>query len=104
MKIYRAKKWKGGWFVGDFKPTTFRTKEFEVCYKKFTKGESHDRHHHKVATEINYMISGKIKIRGKIFGAGDVFILYSGEVADPNFLSACKMIIVKTPSVKKYTD
>ena len=33
MKIFNFKKMKGGWFVGDFLPTAFKTKNFEVSYK-----------------------------------------------------------------------
>ena len=30
---------KGGWFVGDFLPTAFKTKNFEVSYKLHKKNE-----------------------------------------------------------------
>lgn len=100
MKIFRSKKWKGGWFAGDFTPAAYRTTDFEVAYKVHRRGERWPRHYHKIATEINYMISGKIKLRGKIFGPGDIFILKPGEIADPVFLTTCEMIVVKTPSVK----
>ena len=33
MKIYDFKKMIGGWFVGNFKPTAYKTKSFEVSYK-----------------------------------------------------------------------
>jgi quercetin dioxygenase-like cupin family protein len=100
VKIHKSKKWKGGWFIGDFKPTAHSTKQFEVCYKTHAKGERWPTHYHKVATEINYMISGKMKIQGKTLAAGDVFILKPGEVADPVFLTDCRLIVAKVPSVK----
>ena len=33
MRIYNFKKMKGGWFIGNFFPTAFKTKNFEVSYK-----------------------------------------------------------------------
>ena len=65
MKIYDFKKMVGGWFIGNFKPSSLRTKKFEVSYKIHKKKEKWDRHYHKKATEINLVIKGKMKIRGK---------------------------------------
>jgi len=101
MKIDNIKNYKGGWFIGDFKPTTFKTKEFEICYKKHKKNEIWPKHYHKVATEYNYLISGKMKIQNKILKKGNIFILYPNEVADPIFLEDCELIVIKTPSIKK---
>jgi quercetin dioxygenase-like cupin family protein len=100
MRVYKSKKWKGGWFIGNFKPAAYHTNEFEVCHKIHAKGERWPKHYHKVATEINYMISGKMTIRGRTLTAGDIFILRPGEIADPKFLTACQLIVVKVPSVK----
>jgi hypothetical protein len=38
MDIFKMKDMKGGWFIGDFQPTAFKTDQFEVCYKHHTKG------------------------------------------------------------------
>ena len=100
MKIHKSKKWKGGWFIGNFKPAAHSTEEFEVCYKFHPKGERWPKHYHKVATEVNYLIRGRMKLMKKIFVRGDVFILEPGEVADPVFLADCELIVVKIPSVK----
>jgi len=99
MNVYRKTPWKGGWFVGDFEPSAYRTKEFEVCYKVHTKGEEWPKHYHKVATEINYLMRGTMMVQGKKLEAGDVFILGPGEVADPEFLEDCELIVIKTPSL-----
>lgn len=89
----------GGWFVGDFEPSVIRTKEYEVGYKCHKKGEEWPTHHHKIATEITYVILGKINIQGQIFEAGDIFVLEPNEIADPTFLEDCCLVVVKTPSV-----
>ena len=99
MKVTRDN-FIGGWFCGDFEPTAFHTKEFEVCYKIHEKGEIWPPHYHKIATEINYLMKGKMVVQGKTLIAGDVFIIDPGEVADPVFLKKCELIVIKVPSVK----
>tara|TARA_R110000823_G_scaffold241925_1_gene366527 strand:- start:711 stop:1043 length:333 start_codon:yes stop_codon:yes gene_type:complete len=98
MKIYKFDEMVGGWFIGDFSPSSFKTKDFEVCYKKHSKGEKWDTHYHKLGTEINYLIKGKIKIQNRLVIAGEIFILSPYEIADPKFLEDCELVIVKTPS------
>jgi len=99
MKIYNINTFKGGWFIGDFSPSVLKTKEFEVCYKQHQKGECWPKHLHKVATEINYLIKGKMMIQEKILQQGDVFVIEPNEIADPTFFEDCELIVVKTPSV-----
>lgn len=101
MEIHKFNDMKGGWYIGDFTPSAFKTKDFEVCYKKHTKGEKWDDHYHKLGTEINYLIKGKIKIQDKVVVSGEIFIFPPYEIADPEFLEDCELIIVKTPSNKK---
>ena len=38
-------------------------------------------------------------IKSEIFNSGDVFIIYPNEIADPNFLEDCELIVVKMPSI-----
>ena len=99
MQISRLEDYKGGWFVGNFEPTSFKTDQFEVCYKFHKKGEKWDVHYHKVGTEINLLVDGEMIIQDKKIISGDVFILYPWEVADPIFVKDCTVLIIKTPSV-----
>ena len=101
MKIDRIEDMIGGWFVGDFEPTAYKTKDFEVSYKIHPKGEIWDNHYHKEATEINYLIRGKMNLSGTELTQGDIFTIYPNEVAIPEFLEDCELIVVKTPSVKE---
>lgn len=98
MKIYQMSNMKGGWFVGEFNPTAFKSSFFEVCYKKHPKGEKWPDHYHKTAVEINYLIRGKMKMHDTILIAGDIFVLEQYEVANPVFLEDCELIVVKTTS------
>ncbi len=100
MEVHKSKKWKGGWFIGNFRPAAHKTQDFEVCFKLHPKGERWAKHYHKVATEINYLIRGKMKLMNRTFTKGDVFIIKPGEVADPVFFTECELIVVKIPSVK----
>jgi len=100
MKTYRMEEMHKGWFVGDFNPTVYKTDKFEVCYKVHEKNETWPVHYHKIATEINYMISGQMTIQGELLKKGDIFVLEPGEIADPTFHERCELIVVKTPSIK----
>jgi quercetin dioxygenase-like cupin family protein len=99
MEILKMKDMKGGWFIGNFAPTAYKTEQFEVCYKHHIKGEKWDTHYHKEGTEINYLIKGKMIIQNKQLNEGDIFILKPYEIADPIFLEECTVLIIKTPSI-----
>jgi hypothetical protein len=98
MKILKLKDMKGGWFVGNFEPTAYKTENFEVSYKIHPKGECWDHHYHHTVTEINLLMNGKMIIQGKELLSGDIFILYPYEIADPTFIEDCHIICIKTPS------
>jgi len=99
MKVVKINKFNGGWFIGNFKPSVLNTDLFEVCIKYHPKDQKWPAHYHKVATEYNYLISGKMKIQNKTLKKGDIFILYPNEIADPVFLEDCEVLVVKTPSI-----
>jgi quercetin dioxygenase-like cupin family protein len=98
MDILKMENMKGGWFIGNFEPTAFKTDQFEVCYKDHIKGEKWDSHYHKEGTEINYLIEGKMIIQNKELNKGDIFILHPFEIANPEFVEDCTVLIIKTPS------
>jgi len=98
MKLYNFKKMKKGWFIGNFHPTAFKTKDFEVSYKIHKKNEKWPVHYHKKSLEINLIIKGKMKIRNKILKKNDIFILNKKESADPKFIVETHIICVKVPA------
>ena len=106
MDVYRIEDMVGGWFLGDFEPSAFRTSEVEVAYHSYTKGQEWPKHFHQIATEINYMISGVMNLSGREINKGDVFVIHPGESVKPEYLEDCEIIIVKIPSVPgdKYED
>ena len=100
MKIDKMSNMIGGWFVGDFDPSVYKTDQFEVCYKQHHQGEIWDNHYHKIATEINYLIRGEMKINDTLLCEGDIFLIEPHEISVPEFLTDCELIVVKTPSIK----
>lgn len=97
MRVIYGKSFKGGWFIGNFEPTIYKTDQFEVCYKVHEKDEVWDVHFHK-GIEINYLMHGEMIIQGKKLNAGDVFVLDPYEISDAKFLKRCEIIVVKIPS------
>ena len=108
MRVFDSKPFmdKGGWFIGDFEPTVFKTTSFEVSYKLHHKGESWPKHHHKISEEINFLIRGRMTINDVVIDAGTIFIIDRNESIKPVFLEDCELIVVKVPSSKndKYED
>ena len=99
MKIEKMKNMVCGWFVGDFEPSVYRTKKFEVSFKSHKKNEKTPPHYHKKAIEINYLIHGRMIINGIELNSGDIFTIEKNETVYPKFLTNCELIVVKTPSV-----
>ena len=99
MEIRKIKDMTKGWFVGDFDPSAYRTKDFEVCSRIHPKGEHWDSHYHKKAVEINLLVSGEMILQGTRLESGDIFILYPYDIADPTFLEDCLIVCIKVPSV-----
>lgn len=99
MKTAHIGDMKGGWFVGDFEPSVFKTNTFEVGMNVHLKGSKWDMHYHKQAKEINLLLEGRMKIQDKIIEAGTIFVLEPYEIADPEFLEDCRVVVIKTPSI-----
>lgn len=97
MEIFSIDNLKGGWFVGDFSPSVYKTSACEVCYKLHHAGESWPAHYHKESDEINYLISGSMEINGIQLSAPLVFVIPKGEISRPIFHTDVSLIVVKVP-------
>ena len=86
-----------GWFVGDFDPTIYRTRDVEVGVKSYKAGDYDELHHHKVATEITVMIRGRARIGGIEIGAGDIVVIPTNKAVDFLVLEDCETVVVKLP-------
>lgn len=105
MKKFKLSDMKGGWFVGNFEPTVFYTKDFEASVRSYYDGEFHDAHYHAIATEINVVIEGSVVVNDDTFSAGDIFVVEPMETIFPKFVGKTTIVCIKTPSVvgDKYT-
>jgi hypothetical protein len=99
LDIYNLKDFKGGWFIGNFEPSVLKTGEFEVGIAFHPSGSFWAPHYHSFSTEYNLLLEGKMSIIGNNIEAGQIFVIKPNEVADPVFLTDCRVLIVKTPSV-----
>ena len=99
MNVYKIEDFFRGWFIGDFDPSVYKTELFEVGILDHKKGEVWAAHYHEHSIEMTYLISGKMILQGKELVAGDIFVLQQFEVADPEFLEDCKLVVIKTPSI-----
>lgn len=89
---------KNGWFLGDFSPSIFRTKDFEVGIISHRKGEQWATHYHKLSREINFVIEGSLEVQDKVIVAGEFFVLEPWEISNPIFLEDSKILCIKIPS------
>jgi HAD superfamily hydrolase (TIGR01509 family) len=89
-----------GWFVGDFDPSAFKTKDCEVAVMKYRAGDSEARHIHKVATELTAVVKGKIRMNGVEYSEGDIVVIKPGEATDFEALTDAIDVVVKVPSAK----
>lgn len=99
MKVSKINDFKNGWFIGNFEPTLLKTKDFEVAHHFYPKGFKGEHHTHKIATEYNYILSGKLIASSQTLGPGDIFIYEPNDVSDVIFLEDTNLIIIKTPSI-----
>lgn len=99
MKTFNLENFTRGWFIGDFEPSIFKTSQFEVGLLFHKKGEDKSSHYHKIATEYNVLIKGKMEINSVIIEEGTIFIIEPGEIVKPIFYEDCSILCVKSPSI-----
>ncbi len=88
----------GGWFLGAFRPSLLHTDEFEVCIKRYLKGDVEPVHHQLTATEFTYVISGRCRIGDVELVADDIIEIPPLVSADFEALTDVVLVAVKTPS------
>ncbi len=98
MKYANLNEMIGGWFLGDFEPSIYKTNQFEVGIKEYKKGNKELKHLHKIATEITVIIRGKVKMNNKLINEGQIILLKPNEAADFVVLEDTITAVVKFPS------
>lgn len=106
MKTGNIENMKGGWFIGDFEPTLFKTKHFEIAHHKRLNGWTASPHIHKKSREYNYIVRGRVIVgnlcttdKAVVLGPGDYFIYEPNNVADVHCLEDTDLIVIKIPSL-----
>ncbi|MBP9838871.1 MAG: hypothetical protein KBC84_09170 [Proteobacteria bacterium] len=99
MDVNNIKDFKIGWFIGNFEPTLFKTKDFEIAHHLYPKGMKSTPHTHKIATEVNYIVRGSLIATGQQLRSGDMFTYYPNEISEVEFLEDTDLIIIKFPSI-----
>lgn len=86
-----------GWFVGGFDRAAFSTTTVEAAYQHNYTGETSEAHYHKIATEINLITRGLVKINGELYTAGMGIIFYPGDVCECEYLEDTETMVLKVP-------
>jgi len=97
MKVAKLEDMVKGWFVGNFDPTLIKTNDVEVAVKEYKKGDYEEKHHHKIATEITVIVSGKVRMNGVEYFKGDIIVIEPNEATDFEALEDTVNTIVKFP-------
>jgi dTDP-glucose pyrophosphorylase len=98
FKPTHISKFVRGWFIGDFEPSIYRTREYEVTILHKRKDDPLDYHYHKKATEYNVFVEGDMEINGVRLTPGQHFILDKNQTSCPIFHKDSIVICVKIPS------
>jgi len=101
IRVSELKDMKRGWFLGDFLPAAYSTKDVEVGILEHKKGEEWLAHVHKRGDEINVLISGWMKINNTEVITGQIFVIPKGHLTKAVFYEDCKIVCVKLPSDTK---
>lgn len=97
MRKATLKDMKGGWFIGNFDPSLFKTNACEVAVKQYKKGDKEGKHFHKIATEYTVIIKGKVRMFNEIYSEGDIVVVEPGDATDFEALEDSVNVVVKLP-------
>lgn len=86
-----------GWFVGNFEPSLLKTNDVEVAVKSYTKGDTEEKHYHKIATEITVVVLGKMRMFEQEWHAGDIIVAEPGDATSFEALEDTVNAVVKIP-------
>jgi quercetin dioxygenase-like cupin family protein len=107
MKTAKINDMVKGWFIGNFEPTLRKTNDVEVAVKSYRTGDYDERHYHKIATEYTVIVSGRVKMNGTEYRAGDIIVIEPGEATDFEALEdGTTNVVVKMPGANndKYME
>jgi quercetin dioxygenase-like cupin family protein len=86
-----------GWFIGNFEPSIFKTKDVEVGVKKYKAGNYENAHFHKIATEFTVIISGEVEMNGEVYKENDIIKIVPNVVTNFKAITDVITVVVKLP-------
>ncbi len=100
MQLYNLNDFTKGWVCGDFIPTLFPTKDFEVAVKHYKSGDYDDCHIHKIADEITIIVDGIVAMLDVRYKKDDIIWIPKGEETDFYAITDAVTCVIKIPCVK----
>jgi hypothetical protein len=100
FRVFKLDAMSRGWFVGNFEPTAICCTEVEVAVQRYAIGSHEPYHEHRVATEVTVIVSGRARMNGREFAAGDIIVIEPGFGTDFTALEDTVTTVVKMPSVR----
>jgi anti-sigma factor ChrR (cupin superfamily) len=97
VKVHQLSDMVKGWFVGSFEPTALATQSAEVAVKHYRAGDHEPRHHHKLATEVTLIQSGRVRMNDVEYPAGSIVVIEPLESTDFSALEDTVTVVVKVP-------
>lgn len=97
MQKSELKDFIGGWFIGNFSPSLYKTNDVEVAVKNYKAGDVEDSHFHKIATEYTLIIKGTVKMNGIVFNEGSIISIKPFEPTDFVAVTDATSVVVKIP-------
>jgi quercetin dioxygenase-like cupin family protein len=97
----RLEDFVGGWIVGDFSPSIFKSRELEVGLKILDAGYSEPEHFQRKATEVTLVIEGECWLNGEKLRSGDIMIVPPGIAGEFYAKTNTTLLVLKAPSLPK---
>ena len=103
MQIDKISKYKGGWLVGNFKPSLFIRNDIEVGVHHIKKGYLSDGHFHINSNEYNLLIKGSVlnTITKVIYNEGEIIIFEPKDRSNLEFLEDTIILVIRDASDPK---
>ena len=99
MERLNLESYFNGWIIGDFNPSVMRTPEIEVGVKNFLVGEKEPEHYQKLASEVTFVLKGRIRMGNQVMASGEGLMVKPEEVLDFEALEDSIVLAIKFPSL-----
>ena len=99
MKRYDSTEFISGWIIGNFLPSIHHNENFEIAVKRYNQGDTEGRHFQLTATEITFVVSGKIRMNNEVLVENQIIELQPLEEFEFEALEKSVVVCIKYPSL-----